>query len=498
MNNVEPNSQLSLNGKCFNLEKNMINVVIYHGWCSDGFGSAFVIWHYYKETFGINRANSIKYIGATYQKDVIVLSDEFINEMTGKNIILVDFSYKYNQLVQLINVANSFIILDHHLTAKADLINIPDNLKIFDMKRSGCGITWDYFYPNQKIPKFLAHIQDRDIWTFNVPESPTYVEKTSEFVAYFYEQKFDFDLWETYMDDNVTEKAIVFGTAWLEYKNLCIKKIIKKTSYIIQEINNQFAIVLYVNSADLKSDIGNRVFKKYPFGDFSCVWDYDLYNNESSFSLRSTDDRFDVSKIASLVGGGGHRNASGKCFSGLVSTLPFDIIDDHGILTMLKNGIKGHKNVNHVNESYMLFKVKEIKEEWMQEKYMDLIKRKCNDCLYIVFETISKNVHLENCDINIGNFIPMKNYDMIYNEKAITQPEKKLQYAVLSTKDCVLTLESTKEFDELFSQIANGESQKCKINGDNCIGCHDCNGTIIYNNDNDDYDIDDDFGDSSD
>jgi len=41
-----------------------------------------------------------------------------------------------------------------------------------------------FFYPNITIPKFLAHIQDRDIFTHTIAQ-------TREFVAYFYEQEFN-------------------------------------------------------------------------------------------------------------------------------------------------------------------------------------------------------------------------------------------------------------------------------------------------------------------
>lgn len=437
------------------LNKDEIDIVIYHGWCSDGFGAAFIIWHFYSQRYGVERANSIKFIPAVHPKIINPLTADFVQEMTGKNIIICDFAYKFDQLVQIFNVANGFMILDHHKTAEKDLLGVPDYLKIFDMKRSGCGITWDYFYPNEKIPKFLAHIQDRDIWTQDDPEAATYVPHTAEFVAYFYEQKFDFELWETYLDDKVTQLAIDKGTAWLEYKNICIDRILKKASYVIQKIDEQFVIGLYVNSAEHKSDIGNQLFDKIPFGDFSCVWDYDLYKDETSYSLRSTDDRYDVSKIAGKFGGGGHRNASGKTFPGLVPILPLEKIDDFGILTLLFKGIKGSTIINGVDETYTLFKIKEFKEQWLQETYMSLIKRKCNDSLYIVFEKESDCVSVVNDTV-----LPLKNYNIFYNEKAINKAEKQLQFLVYCSKDFVLTIDSTKDFDELFSDIGKKSSEQ--------------------------------------
>ncbi|AGF84884.1 DHH family phosphohydrolase-like protein [Moumouvirus goulette] len=373
------------------LEKDKIDVVFYHGYCSDGFGSAFVIWYYYKMNYGQTAADNITYIPCYHQKDLQTFSPDFLQKINNKNVIMCDFSYKYNQLLDIITLSKSFMILDHHKTAQAELINIPEHLKVFDMSRSGAGITWDFFFPDKPIPKFLAHIQDRDIWTFKLP-------KTNEFIAFFYEQDFNFTLWEKYLlEENVTE-AIITGEKWLEYQKITINKIIKRTSYIIQNINNQYTIVLYANSPEFKSDIGNKLFYFYPFGDFSCVWDYSLYKDETYYSLRSTNDRYDVSTIAKVFGGGGHRNASGLAFSGIKGCLPYEKINDYGLVELFTQNNKG---VDIYNESFVLFKVKEIINEWFGQKYVDLIKRKCN-YTWFIFETDKQYtvIHRDNFDLS--------------------------------------------------------------------------------------------------
>ena len=466
------------------LNKNEIDAVFYHGSCADGFGSAFVAWHYFKhninasllaersemsasemsasemsaselsasETSGAPFSGAPFFVPCYFLKEKEMLSDAFIKEMTGKNILMCDFSYKYEQLVQLINVTKSFMILDHHKTSQADLERIPESMKIFDMNRSGAGITWDYFYPDMPIPKFLAHIQDRDIWTYKIP-------KTHEFIAYFYEQEFNFDLWETYLDEVTVQQAIEKGTAWLEYQKVLTDKIIRKTSYVIQEINNQYCVVLYCNSSELKSDIGNQVFHKYPFGDFSVIWDYDLYKNQTTCSLRSTDERIDVSAIAKIYGGGGHRNASGVSFEGMVPCLPepprrkddprlpsFRRIEDPGVLSLLFNCTKGSIQMSNSECKYTLFKVKELRSEWIREDYLDLIKKKTSDSQLIVFEKPSE-------------IISLKEYNVIYNEKAIKTAERQLPFMVCGSKDQVLTFTSNKDFSQMFDQLLHDRTK---------------------------------------
>jgi len=443
------------------INKDDIEVVLYHGHCSDGFGSAFIVYHYFKKRYGSTRADQIKYRPCIYSREP-TLPDTFLEKLTGKNILMCDFSYKYDQLCQIISKAKTFMILDHHKTAQADLQMIPDVLKIFDMNRSGAGITWDFFFPNEPIPRFLAHIQDRDLWTNKIPQ-------TTEFVTYFYNIDFKFDLWEPYLADSKVDEAIAIGKTWLDYQKIIIDRIVHKTSYVIQEINKQSMVVLYVNSSEFKSDIGNYLFKKFPIGDFSVVWDYDLYRNQTNFSLRSLDDRADVSAIAKQLGGGGHRNASGVGLNGLTGQLPFPIIDDHGTLNALIHGTRGtiaisnHNYDQIINQftdqqkksqckqhlddnitySYILLKVDTIKSEWL-----DLIKNKTKDATLIVFELVNDRVGYNK---ETSEIIKLKEYTMYYNEKAIKQPEKHLQLLVGMDVTHGISFVSEKEFSDIFN-----------------------------------------------
>lgn len=432
-------------------DKNSIDVVLYHGSCYDGFGSAFIVWYYYKRNFGLDKAQSISYIPCYFLKEGQQLSDDYLAKMSGKNILMCDFSFKYAELSRLINVSKSFMILDHHKSAEGDLKNIPSYQKVFDMKKSGVGITWDFMFGiqnNDPLPRFLAHIQDRDIWTNKIP-------KTVEFVTYFYEQQFDFELWEEFLDENRVDMAIQIGTYWLEYKDIVVDNIVKKTSYIIQEINKQYYIVLYCNSPEFKSDIGNKAFDKIPIGDFSCVWDYNLYQKQTNYSLRSTDDRMDVSLIAQKFGGGGHRNASGTMFKELTGCLPLPTVEDYGLLDLLMHNKKGIIKINNEDSPYTIFNVNEINEKWLEEKYLNLLKRKCSDSVFIVFE---KPSHSVNVDTKNGIVIPQKDYLIYFNEKSsMVNPLKILHLTATGSNDFVLEFTSEKVFEELFTGLNTEE-----------------------------------------
>ena len=454
-----------------NWNKDNVDVVMFHGSCSDGFGAAFSVWYYFKSLINFERVEmkklppfgkkygdafsaiyyfksqnaenekkEIQFIPCYHLKEDEHISKDFLDKISGKNILVCDFSYPYESLVQLINVSTSFLILDHHKTAKADLEKIPDNLKIFDMDRSGSKITWQYYNADKSLPKFLAHVNDRDIWEKKM-------EQNDEFIAYFYEQEFDCNLWETYLDESNVEKAITKGSAWLEYQKIIIDKIIRKASYIIHEINDKYYIVLYSNSSELKSDIGNKLFNRYPFGDFSTVWHYNLYKNETEHSLRSTADRFDVSVIAKMYGGGGHRNASATVLNGNIPMFPLPRIDDEGIFSVFKSAVVDTIKIFGKESTYVLFKVNEIKNEWIEDKFMNLIKRKYKQCEYVIFQTPSDMVNFKKDKQEV---VQLQKYHLMYNEVGLSNPIKQLQHMVLNTYDKFLIFDSEKDFRNLW------------------------------------------------
>lgn len=452
------------------LDKDNIDLVMYHGSCSDGFGSAFIVWYYYCIKFGKDRANSIRYIPCYYsdqQKDN--KTSKLLALARGKNILMCDFSYGYDYLVKLIESSNTFKILDHHKTSRDNLINIPDNIKTFNMMLSGVGLTNNLFFPNEKLPLFLAHIQDRDLWQKKIPNN-------EEFIVYFYEQPFDFELWKTYLDDNKVSQAINQGKAWINYRDIIISKIVSKTNYVLHKHDNDYVIVGYANNSEFKSDIGNKILDVSKFIDFSCIWDYQYNKNHTQYSLRSSDERIDVSQIASKFGGGGHRNAAGIVFPNISTTLPLEIINDHGLLDYLLKAKVGeislktdlpdtnddneesdlcntdanmsNENPKRLQQKYLLIKVYSISQAWTDVELFTAVKKRFSHCDIIVFEKPSREISINS---ETHDIIKNKDYVIYYNEYSIKNTARCVRYAACATKDAKLEITSDKNFEELFS-----------------------------------------------
>lgn len=258
---------------------------IYHGNCADGFGAAWVVRRAYKDL------STIEFHPGVYQEPP--------PDVTDKHVILVDFSYKRPVLLEMAAKAIDILILDHHKTAVEDLVDLPANVyAVFDMHHSGIMLAWQYFFPHQAPPQLLLHIQDRDLWRFVLPN-------TREIQAAVFSYPYDFEVWDRLMKTPITE-LITEGKA-IERKHF---KDIKELLPIVTR--KMFISGYYVEVANLpyifSSDAGHMLAKKTdnPFG--ACYWDTP---EGRVFSLRSTDEKVDVSEIAKQYGGGGHRNAAG-------------------------------------------------------------------------------------------------------------------------------------------------------------------------------------------
>lgn len=255
-------------------------ICIYHDNCSDGFGAAWVV----RKAFG-----DIEFHPGRY--------GETPPDVSGKTVIMVDFSYKRGILIEMANKAETILIIDHHKSAIEDLINLPSNVKtVFDMHHSGAILTWNYFFPEQLPPTLLHHIQDRDLWKFEMPGTRAILSAVASY-------PFDFKIW-----DDLTETNPLL----LENEGICIeRKHMKDVASLLRLSSRNLNISGYKIPAanippTMASDAGNILAEGNPFA--ACYFDT---KSGRQFSLRSTSDGIDVSVIAQQFGGGGHRNAAG-------------------------------------------------------------------------------------------------------------------------------------------------------------------------------------------
>ena len=89
----------------------MKDLVIYHSNCADGFGAAWVFWNM-KDKEGME----FDFFPGVYNKPPPDVKD--------RTVYLVDFSYKKEVILKMLEEAARIVLIDHHKTAIEDLLGI--------------------------------------------------------------------------------------------------------------------------------------------------------------------------------------------------------------------------------------------------------------------------------------------------------------------------------------------------------------------------------------
>ncbi len=261
------------------IDPHSVDLVIYHANCTDGFGAAYAAW----KLLG-DRAS---YFAAKY--------GEAPPDVKDKCVVVLDFSYDNATTKRMIADAKSFLVIDHHKSAMVELHDV--SCTHFDMNQSGAMLSWKFFHPGKDAPRMIKHIEDRDLWKWEIPYS-------KEFAAAFDMVPFDFEEFDKYLDDSAVDDAQERGAYILAYSKTVISKIAKNAH--ARKLNGKD--VLVVNSPHWMSEIGNALSTRC---DFAVIWYYDHSTRQVKVSLRAHHDDADVSEVAKKYGGGGHRKAAG-------------------------------------------------------------------------------------------------------------------------------------------------------------------------------------------
>lgn len=269
-------------------------ICIYHGGCADGFGAAYAVWR--------SLGRDVEFHTAKHGSAP--------PDVAGKVVLIVDFSYDLETLQAMADGAEQVLVIDHHKTAAEALASLPQApmsyhawrqreirlSAIFDMRRSGAGLTWDFLNPGWSRPALVDYIEDRDLWRFSLCA-------TREVMAGLFSYPQEFDVWERFMEGGV-EQLLKEGEAIERKQRQDVAAVIR--SSLRRMIIGDYDVPVVNAPHTMASDVGHELLAGEPFA----ATYYDTAT-ERVFSLRSSDDGVDVGAIAQQYGGGGHRNASG-------------------------------------------------------------------------------------------------------------------------------------------------------------------------------------------
>ena len=357
------------------LKPSDVDVIITHHPCYDGFTAECIARHYYNENYP--KKNIIYY--------QLQVNSYPPHNLEGKNILMIDISFRNDIITNLLPKVRNLLIIDHHKTAEKDLQNLDDKYKVFHMEYSGAMLAWFYFFPEKIPPLLVEYIQDRDLYTRKMP-------KTDQFVSWYYTLPFEYENYYKYLDEDLLKYTISLkGDSYWELNNVHINNSVDYSVTKFCRIKEKYYLIAYLNSTICKSDIGNKIFEKYPFIDFSAVYSINDTTNSTQFSLRSTCQHVDVSEIATELGGGGHRNACGIKIMHVTNTLPGQIFDTGQIYEEIKKIYYGdlHIGTKKYHIVYMMSNVHKI----VLSRYLMQTKYTTNNVVTKVWKDISNKLN---------------------------------------------------------------------------------------------------------
>jgi len=277
-------------------------VIIYHADCRDGFGSAYAAWKKFGEDASYIPLNASVNIPP--------------EGLVDKEVYIVDFSFTKDVLQNLVETNKSVLVIDHHISAKEDVLSFEGN--IFDNDHSGAVLTWKYFHPDTTVPPLLEYVEDHDLWRFALPEN-------REFGTALGTVDMTFQAWDALIEElKDTDKLINFiakGSLLAKFEDKLVAHMMTRKERVLFEGHEVWAL----NTSEYASVLGNNLAElnlaeeQTPIGIV-----YYHSDGRVKMSLRSIGDT-DVSKIAAKYGGGGHKNASGMAVQSL-EELPFTFV----------------------------------------------------------------------------------------------------------------------------------------------------------------------------
>lgn len=266
--------------------------VLYHDNCADGFAAAWVA----------HKAHpTADFKAVSYGQRV---PWEWLQKDGYPSVLIVDFSYSRAEILELREVADVAVI-DHHKTAEKELSGLEGCIFcIFDMTKSGCVLTWEYFHEDKPVPKLLQYIQDRDLWKFELPDS-------KEINAYIGIEEHTFEafhkLAEELESDGTRAGAALLGRTILRSQK--IRYELAADQAILRDFAGHRVPVVNC-SLDDTSGVLHLLISDERFGTHFAVSYCDRADGKRQWGLRGHGE-IDVAEIAKRYGGGGHHNSAG-------------------------------------------------------------------------------------------------------------------------------------------------------------------------------------------
>ena len=310
--------------------------IIYHSPCYDGTFGAINAYLYYKNFK--NEKYNITFKPQKKNVPIFTFIDKKYNKIISIDLCLKDEDINF--ILDSNNMESSIIIFDHHFSW-FEKYNAEFKIKLKDRKKlkiildeknikSACGLSFDYYKNkslskknncinaenifNDKLKEINLMIEDADTGNYKLKFSEEfkagllqkYPLKTTDLTYKTYERIKNFT-------DITTSYLIGIGDKSLKKIKKQAINILKTNPIYIVELKNNNKFLMCISEDKYVRNFAGPILGKIshkkgfmPVGAFVFSISKGLYE----FSMRTTDESCDVSKIANMYGGGGHKKAA--------------------------------------------------------------------------------------------------------------------------------------------------------------------------------------------
>lgn len=276
-----------------------VDTVIYHGGCWDGFAAAAVVWAV--------RGGAATYIPRQHTAEHKA-GDDIMAGLLGKHVLVVDYCFPLDVTRRIMAAAASFLVLDHHASAEADMAALPPANKVFVPAQSGATLAYNFMHgAAAEVPRFLRYIEDGDLWTKRLPG-------IEAFRAALPTLPWDLAVWDGLIKGGEASVTHLMekGADRVAFRDERVAAAAAAaTPCALLGFPGVRARV--VNERNWVSEVGAAIASGADV-DVALMWWADMADDgtiQYSASLRSKAGGTDVAAIARAFGGGGHAAAAG-------------------------------------------------------------------------------------------------------------------------------------------------------------------------------------------
>jgi hypothetical protein len=305
------------------LQKKSFDVVLFHQKNLDGALSAYIYWLYKTEAGTL--PSNVTWIGLRSdfrQRGNVSPSINYIlPQLKDKNVLLLDLSYNKATHEKIAQVAKFYLVIDDH--EDESLVDIPHHFVAH--KHSTVGVTWKFFFPDEKVPYFLQYADSSDA-ALNLPYLPEinpfvismyvrFVKNQKKEKIYLQEPELMFQDIQDMMSGSSVQGVnfmVVMGLMMSRFRENMKMEIAKQAAPAT--FAGYPVYILNFSQPGMTKVIAKHIASNHPDVPFAVVWHYDMRNKRYDITLSSDHDNTKKDKHVNLgdlakkltPSGGGH------------------------------------------------------------------------------------------------------------------------------------------------------------------------------------------------